>query len=56
VVPWSSDIFDAGRYDKAFSWTEMAVREKPTVIVTTMVGAASAALAGKYTEAQKMKQ
>ena len=48
--------FGAGRYDKAFSWAEMAVREKPTIVVTTMVGAASAALAGKQAEAQKMMQ
>ena len=30
------------------------MREKPTIVVTTMVGAASAALAGKQAEAQKM--
>ena len=48
--------FGAGRYDKAYSWAEMAVREKPTIVVTTMVGAASAALAGKPIEAQKMMQ
>ena len=48
--------FGAGRYAKAFSWAEMAVREKPTVVVTTGVAAASAALAGRHADAQKMMQ
>ena len=48
--------FGAGRYAEAFSWAEMAVREKPTVVVTTGVAAASAALAGRHADAQKMMQ
>jgi tetratricopeptide (TPR) repeat protein len=52
----ASAHFIAGRYNDAFSWAEMAVREKPTVMVTTAVAAASAALAGRPAEAEKMIQ
>lgn len=54
AMAWTN--LNAGRYDEAFSWAEMAVREKPTILVTTSVAAASAALAGRHAEARKMMQ
>ena len=48
--------FAADRYEESFSWAEMAVREKPTILVTTGVAAASAALAGRQVDARRMMQ
>jgi tetratricopeptide (TPR) repeat protein len=44
----------AGRCAEAYSWAEMAVREKPDILLTTCVAAASGALAGRLAEARKM--
>ena len=48
--------FSVGRYEEAFAWAEMAVRGKPTQLVTTAIAAASSALAGRRADSQKMLQ
>jgi tetratricopeptide (TPR) repeat protein len=45
--------FFAGRYAEALSWAEMSFRENPNFIPSTAVAAASAALAGNHTAAEK---
>ena len=45
--------FLSGRYDKALSWAETALREQPNFFIGTCVAAASGALAGKIPEAEK---
>ena len=43
--------FLAGRYAEAFSWAEMAAREKPIFLLASATAAASGALAGRSEEA-----
>ena len=43
--------FFAGRYAEALSWAEMSIREQPDFIPSTVVAAASAALAGNHAAA-----
>jgi TolB-like protein len=43
----------AGRYAEASSWAEAAAREKPNHLIATSVVAASGALAGRLSEAEK---
>jgi len=45
--------FFAGRYAEASSWAEVALREQPDHFIATCVAAASSALAGQATDAQK---
>lgn len=45
--------FFAGRYAEALSWAQAAMRERPDTILATCITAASAALAGELTEAEK---
>jgi tetratricopeptide (TPR) repeat protein len=45
--------FFARRYAEASSWAEAAVREKPTHLIATSMVAASGALAGRLSEAEK---
>jgi tetratricopeptide (TPR) repeat protein len=45
--------FFAGRYAEALSWAQMAGREQPNYILPTTVAAASGALAGRLSEAEK---
>ena len=42
-----------GRYDEAFPWAEAALREKPNFLLAAAVAAASAALSGRYADAEK---
>jgi tetratricopeptide (TPR) repeat protein len=44
--------FITGRYDKAWSWAETAIREQPNFFLAACVAEASAALAGKVLEAE----
>jgi TolB-like protein/class 3 adenylate cyclase/Tfp pilus assembly protein PilF len=46
----------AGRYAEASSWAEAAAREKPNHLIATSVVAASGALAGRLSEAEKAPQ
>jgi tetratricopeptide (TPR) repeat protein len=43
----------AGRYDEALSWAEKAVAGKPDFLLPSCIAAASAALGGRFAEAQK---
>ena len=45
--------FFAGRYAEASSWAEAATREKPTHLIATAMAAASGALTGRLSEAEK---
>ena len=45
--------FFAGRYDEASSWAEKAFWERPNILATLRIAAASNALAGRLEEAQK---
>jgi TolB-like protein len=45
--------FLAGRYAEAFSWAEMAAREKPIFLLASATAAASGALAGRSEEAAR---
>jgi tetratricopeptide (TPR) repeat protein len=45
--------FFVGREHEALCWAKTAVREQPKFLVASCVAAASAALAGKFAEAQK---
>jgi tetratricopeptide (TPR) repeat protein len=45
--------FSAGRYDEASSWAEKAFWERPNILATLRIAAASNALAGRLEEAQK---
>ena len=45
--------FVAGHYDEALSWAKAAVREQPSFVLSQAIVAASAALAGQLSEAQK---
>jgi len=45
--------FFAGRYDEATSWAEKAFWERPNILATLRVAAASYALAGRLMEARK---
>src|SRR5262249_51970392 len=44
----------ADRFDQALSWAEKAVQERPNFFVGTCIAAASAALAGRLAQAQKV--
>lgn len=45
--------FFAGRHEEAVSWAEMAVREKPSLLITLTIASASSALAGRLEEAAR---
>src|SRR5215831_13395603 len=45
--------FFAGRYEEAISWAEKAFWERPNILATLRVAAASYALAGRLEEARK---
>ena len=45
--------FFAGRYDEAVAWAERAFWERPNILATLRIAAASYALAGRAEEAQK---
>ena len=45
--------FSGGRYDEAISWAKKACLEQPNFAVAWRLLAASAALAGRWDEAQK---
>jgi tetratricopeptide (TPR) repeat protein len=45
--------FLAGRYDQASSWTEKAMWAQANYLTSIRIAAASKALAGKHTEAQR---
>jgi tetratricopeptide (TPR) repeat protein len=45
--------FFAGRYDEASSWAEKAFWERPNILATLRIAAASNALAGRLEEAQQ---
>jgi Flp pilus assembly protein TadD len=45
--------FFSGRYTEAVSLAEMAVREKPTLVITVSIAAASNALTGRREEAAR---
>jgi adenylate cyclase len=45
--------FASGRYTEALSWAKAAIREKPAFIVGICMTAASAALAGQLSEAER---
>jgi Flp pilus assembly protein TadD len=45
--------FFAGRYEEATSWAEKAFWERPNILATLRVAAASYALAGRLEEARK---
>jgi tetratricopeptide (TPR) repeat protein len=45
--------FFAGRYDEAVSWAERAFWERPNILATLRIAAASYAFAGRLEEAQK---
>jgi TolB-like protein len=45
--------FLAGRYDEASSWADMALWEQTNYLTTILIAAASSALAGRLTDAQK---
>src|SRR5262249_24008937 len=52
----ASALLFAGRYEEAFSWAEMAVRSRISNLYASAIAAASAAFAGRHSEAQKMMQ
>jgi Flp pilus assembly protein TadD len=45
--------FFAGRNTEALSWAEMAVREKPNLVLLNCIAAASNALAGRLADAKR---
>src|SRR3981189_1121688 len=45
--------FLAGRYDEATAWAEKAFWERPNILATLRIAAASNALAGRMEEARK---
>ena len=45
--------FFAGRYEEATSWAERAFWERPNILATLRIAAASNALAGRLEEAHK---
>jgi uncharacterized protein HemY len=49
----ASAHFFAGRYADASSWAEAAAQEQPNHVIASCIGAASSALRGRFTEAQK---
>ena len=48
--------FFAGRLDDALLWAEKAMQQQPNFFVAACIAAASAALAGKMTQAEKAMQ
>jgi len=45
--------FFSGHFTEAASWAEMAVQEKPNVLITVSIAAASNALAGRLQDAAR---